>query len=77
LTVVQTDSVAAALHQTVIFGELHDSALRELAQVCLQRNYRSRQYLWYQGDPGDYLVVMCTGWSRSLSPPLMGTKCFS
>jgi CRP/FNR family transcriptional regulator, cyclic AMP receptor protein len=61
LTVVQTDSVAAALHQTAIFGELHDSALRELAQVCLQRNYRSRQYLWYQGDPGDYLVVIVQG----------------
>jgi CRP/FNR family transcriptional regulator, cyclic AMP receptor protein len=58
---MQTDSVAAALHQTAIFGELHDSALRELAQVCLQRNYRSRQYLWYQGDPGDYLVVIVQG----------------
>jgi CRP/FNR family transcriptional regulator, cyclic AMP receptor protein len=61
LIVMQTDSVAAALHQTAIFGELHDSALRELAQVCLQRNYRSRQYLWYQGDPGDYLVVIVQG----------------
>jgi CRP/FNR family transcriptional regulator, cyclic AMP receptor protein len=61
LTVVQTDSVAAALHQTAIFGELHDSALRELAQVCLQRNYRRGQFLWYQGDPGDYLVVIVQG----------------
>jgi len=61
LIVGQTDSVATALHQTVIFGELDDSALRELAQVCLPRTYRARQFLWYEGDPGDYLVVIVTG----------------
>jgi CRP-like cAMP-binding protein len=61
LIVVQTDSVAAALQQTAIFGELHDSALRELAQVCLQRTYRRGQFLWYEGDSGDYLVVIVRG----------------
>ena len=61
LTVVQTDSVAAALHQTAIFAELPDSVLREMAQVCLQRTYRRGQFLWYQGDPGDYLVVIVQG----------------
>jgi CRP/FNR family transcriptional regulator, cyclic AMP receptor protein len=50
---VQSDSVAAALHQTAIFGVLPDSALRELAEVCLHRTYRRDQFLWYQGDPGD------------------------
>ena len=58
---MQTDSVAAALQQTAIFGELHDSALRELAQVCLQRTYRRGQFLWYEGDSGDYLVVIVRG----------------
>jgi len=61
LIVVQTDSVAAALQQTAIFGELHDSALRELAQVCLQRTYRRGQFLWYEGDSGDYLLVIVRG----------------
>jgi CRP/FNR family transcriptional regulator, cyclic AMP receptor protein len=61
LIAAQTDSVAAALHQTAIFGELDDSAIRELAQVCLERTYRRNQYLWYQGDPGDYLVVIVSG----------------
>jgi CRP/FNR family transcriptional regulator, cyclic AMP receptor protein len=61
LTVVETDSVAAALHQTAIFAELPDSAVRELAQVCLQRTYRRGQFLWYQGDPGDYLVAIVQG----------------
>ena len=61
LTVGQTDSAAATLHQTAIFGELHDSALRELAQVCLQRTYRRGQFLWYQGDPGEYLVILASG----------------
>ena len=58
---VQSDSVAAALRQTAIFGALPDSALRELAEVCLQRMYRRDQFLWYQGDPGDYLVVVVQG----------------
>jgi len=61
LIVVQIDNVAAALQQTTIFGDLHDSALRQLAQVCLQRTYRRGQFLWYQGDPGDYLVVIVRG----------------
>jgi CRP/FNR family transcriptional regulator, cyclic AMP receptor protein len=58
---VQPDSVAAALQRTAIFGGLRDSALRELAEVCLQRTYRRDQFLWYQGDPGDYLVVIVQG----------------
>ena len=58
---MQIDNVAAALQQTTIFGDLHDSALRQLAQVCLQRTYRRGQFLWYQGDPGDYLVVIVRG----------------
>ena len=61
MIVVQIDNVAAALQQTTIFGDLHDSALRQLAQVCLQRTYRRGQFLWYQGDPGDYLVVIVRG----------------
>ena len=58
---VQSDSVAAALQQTAIFGALRDSALRELAEACLQRSYRRDQFLWYEGDPGDYLVVILQG----------------
>jgi CRP/FNR family transcriptional regulator, cyclic AMP receptor protein len=58
---VQSDSVAAALQRTAIFGVLPDSALRELAEMCLHRNYRRDQFLWYQGDPGDYLVVILQG----------------
>jgi CRP/FNR family cyclic AMP-dependent transcriptional regulator len=61
LIAAQTDSVAAALHQTAIFRELDDSALRQLAQVCMQRAYRRNQYLWYEGDSGDYLVVVVQG----------------
>jgi CRP/FNR family transcriptional regulator, cyclic AMP receptor protein len=58
---VQTDSVVAALQQTAIFGALPEPALRELAEVCLERTYRRDQFLWYQGDPGDYLVVIVQG----------------
>ena len=58
---VQSERVAAVLQQTAIFGALPDWALRELAEVCLQRTYRRDQFLWYQGDPGDYLVVIMQG----------------
>jgi CRP-like cAMP-binding protein len=61
---VHSDSVVAALKQTAIFGALPDSALRELAEVCLQRTYRRDQFLWYQGDPGDYLVVIVQGLAK-------------
>jgi hypothetical protein len=44
---VQSDSVAAALQRTAIFGVPPDSALRELAQGCLQRTYGRDQFLRY------------------------------
>jgi CRP/FNR family transcriptional regulator, cyclic AMP receptor protein len=61
---VQSEGVAAVLRGTAIFGALPDSALRELADVCLQRTYRRDQFLWYQGDPGDYLVVIVQGLAK-------------
>ena len=61
---VQTDGALAALQQTAIFGALPDSALRDLAEMCLERTYRRDQFLWYQGDPGDYLVVIVQGLAK-------------
>lgn len=61
---VQPEGVAAVLRGTAIFGGLPDSALQELAEASLQRTYRRDQFLWYQGDPGDYLVVIVQGLAK-------------
>jgi CRP/FNR family transcriptional regulator, cyclic AMP receptor protein len=73
---VQSDSVVAALQETAIFGVLSDSALHELAEGCLQRTYCRDQFLWYQGDPGDYLVVIVQGLVKVTVTSPRGMKCF-
>ena len=55
------DDVLANLRGTRVFGGLDPSALGELAAVCVPRTYRRDQYLMYQGDPGDHLVVVVEG----------------
>lgn len=55
------DEVLATLRQTRVFGGLDPVALGELAAVCVPRTYRRDQFLMYQGDPGDHLVVIIDG----------------
>ena len=58
---VHPNSIAVALGQTAIFGGLGGDELAELAARCRSRSYRRGQFLWYQGDPGDYLAVIAEG----------------
>ena len=55
------DQVIDVLGRTSLFGGLHRDLLDSLASACVQRVYRRDQYLWYQGDPGDRLVVVASG----------------
>jgi len=55
------DQVAEVLGSTRVFGALDRHALLDLSAGSRQRTYGRGQYLWYQGDPGDHLVVICTG----------------
>ncbi|HEU5484393.1 MAG TPA: Crp/Fnr family transcriptional regulator [Microlunatus sp.] len=55
------DEILDTLRGTVVFGDLDPTALGELAAVCVPRAYRRDQYLMYQGDPGDHLVVVVDG----------------
>ena len=55
------DTILATLRSTQVFGSLDPTALSELAAVCVARAYRRDQFLWYQGDPGDHLVVVVDG----------------
>ena len=57
-----TDHEAAGtLKSTVMFGNLGEEPLLTLARACGQRTYRRGQYLWYQDDAGDRLIVICAG----------------
>ena len=49
------------LRRTDLFGSLPDDDLSELAGAARTRTFRRGQYLWYQGDPGDTLLVVCDG----------------
>lgn len=55
------DTVLDTLRSTQVFGALDPTALEELAAVCVPRSFRRDQALWYQGDPGDHLVVLVDG----------------
>jgi CRP/FNR family transcriptional regulator, cyclic AMP receptor protein len=49
------------LRRTELFGSLADDDLHRLAAAARTRIFRKGQYLWYQGDPGDTLLVVCDG----------------
>lgn len=52
---------AGALKSTSLFRGLDEESLLRLAGACRERTYRRGQYLWYQDDAGDRLVVICKG----------------
>ena len=52
---------AKALGSTRVFGALDHPSLLSLAAISKQRAYGRGQFLWYQGDPGDRLIVVCKG----------------
>jgi CRP-like cAMP-binding protein len=54
-------AVVRVLRSTLLFGALDDDSLLSLAAVCRQRAYSRGQYLWYQGDPGTVLLIICSG----------------
>lgn len=49
------------LRETPLLHGLAEPSLVELAPQCRLRSFRRGQYLWYQGDPGDRLVIVATG----------------
>jgi CRP-like cAMP-binding protein len=55
------EQAAEVLRSTRIFAALDRAALLSLAMISKQRSYDRGQYLWYQGDSGDRLVVICSG----------------
>lgn len=59
--VIDQQTAATVLGSTVLFGGLDERARHELATVATVRNYRRNQYLWFQGDEGDRLLVVVSG----------------
>jgi CRP/FNR family transcriptional regulator, cyclic AMP receptor protein len=54
-------SAAQVLRQTDLFGGLDETALLRLAEASRTRRFGRGQYIWFQGDPGDTLLVVCGG----------------
>ena len=49
------------LRSTTLFAGLDDDALPRLAAACRAPLHGRGQYLWYQGDEGDRLVIVVSG----------------
>src|ERR1700712_3245903 len=58
---VKREEVIDVLGQTTLFGGLDRGVLEALAAGCVERVYARDQFLWYQGDPGDRLVIIARG----------------
>ena len=61
MTRMDDGQAAETLRSTSMFGALGEEPLLKLARACRQRTYRRGQYLWYQDDVGDRLIVIGKG----------------
>jgi CRP/FNR family transcriptional regulator, cyclic AMP receptor protein len=55
------DDVVEVLRSTALFAGLDDDALAALRGSCTRRAYGRGQYLCYQGDEGDRLLIVVSG----------------
>lgn len=53
--------IVDTLATTHLFGGLSHEVLDAVATGCVERVYARDQFLWYQGDPGDRLIVVTGG----------------
>ena len=58
---IQRDTDVDVLRATDMFAGLNDRSLGRLAASAIRRTYGRGQYLWYQGDDGDQLLVVASG----------------
>ena len=52
---------AALLASTQLFAGVDADTLRRVADSCTSRTFGRGQYLWYEGDEGERLVVVASG----------------
>lgn len=58
---VELEFAVEVLRGTELFGMLDDDALTRLAAASRRRKYGKGQFVFYQGDSGDTLLVICRG----------------
>ena len=58
---IQQETDVDVLRSTDMFAGLDDRVLARLAASAVRRTYGRGQYLWYQGDDGDHLLVVASG----------------
>ena len=68
------ETVADILRATALFAGLDDASLDCLAEVCIRRTYGRGQYLWYQGDDADRLVIVACGLIKVLLTSVQGDE---
>jgi len=49
------------LKRILIFSELEETALFDLAQKCQRRLYKKNEAVFHEGDPGHTLYIVCAG----------------
>ena len=57
-------TAAEVLKRTDLFGGLDEAALLRLAAASRTRTFGRGQYIWFQGDPGDTVLVVCRGLAK-------------
>jgi len=68
------DAIIGVLRSTALFADLDDDALQGLSRMCTRRVYGRGQYLWYQGDDGDRLVVVVSGLAKIVLTSAQGDE---
>jgi CRP/FNR family transcriptional regulator, cyclic AMP receptor protein len=58
---VNPEAAVQVLRGTQLFEGLDDGALSRLVAASRSRVYPRGQYIWYEGDPGDTLLVVVDG----------------
>ena len=54
-------SLTALLKRVLIFSDLEDADLLDLARNCQKRKFRAGEAIFHEGDPGHTLYIICAG----------------
>ncbi len=49
------------LKQTVLFGNIPDSNLRQISQDIIERHFEAGEVVFHEGDPGQLMYLVKTG----------------
>lgn len=68
------NQIIDVLATTNLFGGSERDTLEAVAAGCIQRVYARDQFLWFQGDPGDRLLIVTDGLVKVIVHGLSGNQ---